>query len=93
MSWQVALGLIVYVSWLALHSWLAKKRHKNVLLALMAIEMIAFIGLTAWALAHNTNPSVGGAVVLAIFVFAALLLLPIIVGATSLWRNRITRTV
>jgi hypothetical protein len=89
-SWQVALGLCLYVGWVGLHSWLGKKRLTAVLVTLIIVELLTFAGIWVWMGAQDYDVSAGMALGLVIFGAAAALLVPALVGALSLFKNRQT---
>ena len=88
MTWQLTLGLCLYVAWVGLHAWLGKMRHGAVLGVGVVIECLAFAGLCLWARSQNHGPSTGGAVALAILGCAALFLVPAAVGAITFLKHR-----
>lgn len=90
MSWQVSLGLCLYVGWVGLHWWLGQKRLTLPLALLVAAEVLGFVGIWVWIEAQDYDVSDGMTIGLAIFGAAATLLVPAIVGAVSLLKHRTT---
>jgi hypothetical protein len=90
-TWQAALALCLYVGWVALHSWLGKKRHLKTLALLIALEVLGFVGFFVWSATQDYDVSAGGAVAIALFAAAAFLLIPAGVGTYSMWKYRTTR--
>ena len=90
MSWQVSLGLCLYVGWVGLHWWLGQKRLAVPLALLVTAEVLGFGGIWVWIEAQEYDVSAGMAVGLAIMGAAAALLLPAIVGTVALIKHRIS---
>ena len=85
MNWQAYLLLIAWVSWIGLHSWLGRKRHLRILSVLMVGHLLAFAGLLLWL---PSGPDHGGAKALMLMGGAFALLVPVAVGAFSIWKHR-----
>ena len=87
MSWQVSLGLCLYIGWVGFHSWLGQRRLKVPLILLIGVDLAAFAGTWLWIAAQDYDASAGMAVGLAIFGAAALFIIPAIVGTFSLYKH------